>query len=163
MCFSGHILYVFVFCKVGITHVFKLRIRIKFVSVFWTTEKYVVQPGIEPMPPAMEVWSPDHWTTRTFPEFKLFNICPGPPNYQQVIEFCWVWCDFSNDKNQRSILHKEAMCLQIHPFSQNAEQAVFHPFWEDPRPKALHVAPRVPLKLVTAVTALAYKLLVKLW
>ena len=43
------------------------EIRIKFVSVFWTIEKYVVQPGIEPMPPAMEAWSPKHWTTKKVP------------------------------------------------------------------------------------------------
>ena len=24
----------------------------------------VPQPGIEPIPPAVEVWSPYHWTTR---------------------------------------------------------------------------------------------------
>ena len=28
----------------------------------------VPQPGIEPVPPAVEVWSPDHWTTREVPE-----------------------------------------------------------------------------------------------
>ena len=26
-------------------------------------------PGIEPMPPAMEVWSPDYWTTGKLPKF----------------------------------------------------------------------------------------------
>ena len=30
-------------------------------------------PGIEPGPPAVEVWSPNHWTTREFPIFQLFN------------------------------------------------------------------------------------------
>ena len=25
------------------------------------------QPGIEPEPPAVEVWNPNHWTTRGFP------------------------------------------------------------------------------------------------
>ena len=28
----------------------------------------VPQPGIEPVPPAMEARSPNHWTTREFPE-----------------------------------------------------------------------------------------------
>ena len=31
----------------------------------------VPQPGIKPMPPAVEVWSPNHWTAREFP-VKLF-------------------------------------------------------------------------------------------
>ena len=28
----------------------------------------VPQLGIEPMPPAVEAWSPNHWTAREFPE-----------------------------------------------------------------------------------------------
>ena len=28
----------------------------------------VPQPGIEPMPSAVKVWSPHHWATREFPE-----------------------------------------------------------------------------------------------
>ena len=27
----------------------------------------VPQPGIEPVPPAVEAWSPNHWTTREVP------------------------------------------------------------------------------------------------
>ena len=27
----------------------------------------VPQPGIEPEPPAVEAWCPNHWTTREFP------------------------------------------------------------------------------------------------
>ena len=32
----------------------------------------VPQPGIEPVSPAVETWSPNHWTTREFPVFLLF-------------------------------------------------------------------------------------------
>ena len=32
----------------------------------------VPQPGIEPVFPAVEVWSPNHWTTREFPEIYIF-------------------------------------------------------------------------------------------
>ena len=28
----------------------------------------VPRPGIEPVPPAVEVWNPKHWTTREFPQ-----------------------------------------------------------------------------------------------
>ena len=31
----------------------------------------VPQPGIEPMPPAMEAWSPNHWTAREVPRCVL--------------------------------------------------------------------------------------------
>ena len=32
----------------------------------------VPQPGIEPVPPAVEVWSLNHWTAREIPDF-VFN------------------------------------------------------------------------------------------
>ena len=28
----------------------------------------VPQPGIEPMPPTVKAWSPNHWTPREFPQ-----------------------------------------------------------------------------------------------
>ena len=31
----------------------------------------VPRPGIEPRPPAVEAQSPNHWTTREFPKFKI--------------------------------------------------------------------------------------------
>ena len=35
----------------------------------------VPQPGIEPMPPAVEAWSPNHWPIREFPEhFVLYSL-----------------------------------------------------------------------------------------
>ena len=33
----------------------------------------VPQPGIKPAPPALEVWSLNHWTTREVPAY-IFNI-----------------------------------------------------------------------------------------
>ena len=33
----------------------------------------VHQPGIEPVPPAVEAWSPNHWTAREVPKPKHFK------------------------------------------------------------------------------------------
>ena len=32
----------------------------------------VARPGIEPVPPVVEAWSPNHWTAREVPE--LFTL-----------------------------------------------------------------------------------------
>ena len=46
-----------------------------FFSFFWpycsACEIIVLPPVVEPMPPAVEAWNPNHWTTRKFPQ-KLF-------------------------------------------------------------------------------------------
>ena len=34
----------------------------------------VPQPGIEPVSPAMEAWSPNHWTAGEFPLYTVFVI-----------------------------------------------------------------------------------------
>ena len=34
----------------------------------------VPHPGIEPVPPALEAWSLNHWTAREVPAWKNFNI-----------------------------------------------------------------------------------------
>ena len=34
----------------------------------------VSQPGIEPLPPVVEAWSPNRWTTREVPEFFFFLL-----------------------------------------------------------------------------------------
>ena len=36
----------------------------------------VPRPGIEPVPPAVEAWSPNHWTARELPG----DSCLGKPN-----------------------------------------------------------------------------------
>ena len=39
------------------------------------TDKILVpQPGMEPVPPAVEARSPNHWTTREFPTLLVFNV-----------------------------------------------------------------------------------------
>ena len=42
-----------------------------YFSVFWphcaACGILVLRPGIEPMPPAVEAWSSNHWTAREFP------------------------------------------------------------------------------------------------
>ena len=34
---------------------------------------WVPWPGMSPMPPAMEAWSPNHWTARGFPRITFLN------------------------------------------------------------------------------------------
>ena len=53
------------------------------ISVSW--------PGIEPVPPAVEAWSSNHWTTREFPyliyfQFILYIVWGKHPN-----SFFWMW------------------------------------------------------------------------
>ena len=38
----------------------------------------VPRPGIEPVPPAVEAQSPNHWTAREFPLLPSFNIPLNP-------------------------------------------------------------------------------------
>ena len=45
-----------------------------FCFVFWSQEILVPQSGIQLMPPTVEVWSPNHWTTREFPSVSLWNL-----------------------------------------------------------------------------------------
>ena len=35
----------------------------------------VPPPGIDPVPPAMEAWSSNHWTTRESPRDQLLAAC----------------------------------------------------------------------------------------
>ena len=35
----------------------------------------VPQPGVEPMSPALEAWSPNHWTTRELPYTNFRIVC----------------------------------------------------------------------------------------
>ena len=50
----------------------------------------VPQPGMEPMPPAVEMWSLNHWTTREVPvvNFQTFpssqKETPVPFSYQYL-------------------------------------------------------------------------------
>ena len=47
----------------------------------------VPHPGIEPRPPAVAVWSPNHWTTRELPRFfVLFQTAENLPAIQET----WV-------------------------------------------------------------------------
>ena len=45
----------------------------------------VSQLGIEPMPPAVEVWSPNHWTTREFPSVSTLV------RMQKAFRFQYAW------------------------------------------------------------------------
>ena len=45
-----------------------------FGCAMWHVGIIVPQPGIEPMPPAVEAWSLNHWTAREVPKFFYFLI-----------------------------------------------------------------------------------------
>ena len=50
-----------------------------YISIFWGRPHHVAcrilvpQPGIEPMPPAVEVWCLSHWTVREVPHNTLYS------------------------------------------------------------------------------------------
>ena len=46
-----------------------------FWSCWMTCRTLVPQPGIKPMPPAVEAWSPSHWTAKEFPSTYCFDYC----------------------------------------------------------------------------------------
>ena len=47
---------------------------VSFFFFFWGGEILVSWPRIEPMPTAVETWSPNHWTTREVPGFVCFCL-----------------------------------------------------------------------------------------
>ena len=50
-----------------------------FFFFFWPCHTacgiLVPQPGIKPVPPALEAQSSNHWTAREFPPFEPFKFC----------------------------------------------------------------------------------------
>ena len=48
-----------------------------FFFFFWPRGILVPWPGIEPVPPAVEAQSPNHWTAREFPHAHLFPTLPS--------------------------------------------------------------------------------------
>ena len=60
-----------------------------------------VLPGMEPMPSAVEVWSPNHWTTRKVPFMTYFKSFPSDCIFQPCIFYFsslgaleWFFCIF---------------------------------------------------------------------
>ena len=58
------------------------KIQSKWVFFFFWPRRtacgrLVPRPGIEPTPPAVEAWSPNHWTTREVPKWVL-RCLPSP-------------------------------------------------------------------------------------
>ena len=47
------------------------------------------QPGIEPLPPAVEVWRPNHWTTREVPNFLFWRRRRDHLCYAFASYFSW--------------------------------------------------------------------------
>ena len=69
-----------------------------FPPFFWpccaTCGILVPRPGFEPVPPAVEVQSPNHWTAREFPSFTLlkWNSVPLPhKNLASLSQFSFTW------------------------------------------------------------------------
>ena len=52
----------------------------------------VPSPGIEPGPPAVETWSPNHWTAREFPVILLIHC------WIWWLIFCWGFCICVHEK-----------------------------------------------------------------
>ena len=70
-----------------------------FVFFFWpccTAYGILIpRPGIEPMPPALEAWSLNHWTTREVPICRLFD--DGHSDQCEVVPHCTFDLHFSNN------------------------------------------------------------------
>ena len=58
----------------------ELRVSVFFFFFFWplpaACKIFAPQPGVEPESPAVEAWSPNHWTTREFPSSFFTLIFP---------------------------------------------------------------------------------------
>ena len=69
----------------------------------------VPQPGIEPMPPIVKAWSPNHWTTREFPINSL-----NPHNSPARQEYICIYIFYGQDikQNQQCLVH---CALHIRP------------------------------------------------
>ena len=52
---------------------FKIILFIIIICCAVACEILVPQPGIEPLPPAVEAQSPNHWTARELPNEKLLK------------------------------------------------------------------------------------------
>ena len=53
-----------------------------------TCEILVPQPGIEPVPPAVQVWNPNHWTPREVPRLQLL-MSESPLTYREGKNWWW--------------------------------------------------------------------------
>ena len=79
---TGHIIckYFLPFSRLSFQFFFWIVNFLKNLKKFWPCHMacgiLVPQSGIEPMPPAVEVWSPNHWTARevTFCHFILLMV-----------------------------------------------------------------------------------------
>ena len=49
------------------------KFRVFFFGCTTACGSSVPQPRIEPVPPALEAWSPNHWTSREVPDLKSFR------------------------------------------------------------------------------------------
>jgi len=57
-------------------------------------QDFVPQPGMETMPPAVEAWSPNHWTAREFLELEFssfLNTCLGEGSLDHMVAIFLVF------------------------------------------------------------------------
>ena len=63
----------------------------------------VPQPGIKPVPPAVELWSPNHWVTREFPtKYSFYNLKKGAVQWLRLA-VQWLRLRASNARAKGSI------------------------------------------------------------
>ena len=72
LCFGPHVAIAQIWCTEGRTLIEKITIFNLIKNVFWLYHAaggiLVPQPGIEPVPPALEAQNLNHWTTRDVPQ-----------------------------------------------------------------------------------------------
>ena len=67
--------------------------RVSFLAFFFFFANHmgcrilILQPGIEPRPPAVKAWCPNHWTAREFSILSLSNTEEGMISFLSRVEF----------------------------------------------------------------------------
>ena len=76
----------------------------------------VPRPGIEPVPPAVEAWSPNHWTVREFPIWiffcNLFLVFKLSHLFGNLLAVQWLGLHAFTAKGPGSILGQGTKILQ---------------------------------------------------
>ena len=84
-----------------------------FFKWFMTRGIWVPWPGIEPMSPEMEAWSPKHWTTKEFPQLSSGPTCVSAPKKVMKIQYkglLWgQWTGSSRDRS-RDFIGQTGIC-----------------------------------------------------
>ena len=73
---------IFLFTRLIFIHVtsfLSLFLKLIFKLLAMPCGMFIPQPGIEPIPPAVEAWNVNHWTTRKVPHL-IFRLLFWPRN-----------------------------------------------------------------------------------